>query len=229
MKRHLLSSFILFISFNLLGQEDSSDTVFIQKDSLLGAAQSVFYERNRESKFYDRISYFGFGKFDERSYDYSKEYLIEKKWTLSKQTPLITWVNWVKLVQYEGAFYAYHPCDFNAHFKASINDSTYIDWTGEGPIANKILEQTKIDNQTYQFQTAGIYENNRTLVIHIIDSKRGIAIFEESSSEKEKHYYPMIAADLIKSVPLIVNNCETRKQAELRFEEPNYQEQLELK
>ena len=36
----------------------------------------------------------------------------------------------------------------------------------------------------------------------------------------------MVASDKIKTVPLIINNCETYKQIELRFDKPNYSELL---
>lgn len=73
------------------------------------------------------------------------------------------------------------------------------------------------------------YDKDRTLVIHIIDRNNGIAVFEETNSGNDKKYYLMISADKIKSVPLIVNNCETQKQLELQFEEPDYIELLKTK
>ena len=59
--------------------------------------------------------------------------------------------------------------------------------------------------------------------------ERHPAIFEEIKNGADKNYYLMISADKIKSVPLIVNNCETQKQLELQFEEPNYIELLKTK
>ena len=39
----------------------------------------------------------------------------------------------------------------------------------------------------------------------------------------------MVASDKIKTVPLIVNNCETYKQNELCFDKPNFSELLKNK
>jgi hypothetical protein len=77
---------------------------------------------------------------------------------------------------------------------------------------------------------SGIAKKNRKLIIHIIDNKKGIAVFEETSyNSNERYYYLMIAADKIKTVPLIVNNCETYKQNELCFDKPNFSELLKNK
>lgn len=227
--RNIFTTVIVGLTFPLYGQVNSVDTVFIQKHSLLGSAQSIYFDNNRNSKFYDNINYWNFSQFDNESYKYSTDYLKENKQLLTKKTPVIPLSKWVTLKQYKGNFYAYHPCDFYTHFRASINDTTYIDWWGEGPTANKILEQKKINDNTYEFKLSGIYDKNRKLLIHFIDRNKGIAIFEEINNGADKNYYLMISADKIKSVPLIVNNCETQKQLELQFEEPNYIELLKTK
>ena len=170
---------IIGLTFPAFGQ---ADTVFIQKDSLLGTSQSIFFDNNRNSKFYDKINYWEFLTFDNQSYQNSMDFLKENKLTLTKKTPVIPQTKWVTLKQYKGTFYAYHPCDFYSHFRISINDTTFIDWTGEGPEASKILKQKKIDDKTYEFKLAGIADKDRKLKIHIIDSKNGIAVFEETNN-----------------------------------------------
>lgn len=222
--RNILTVIIIGLTFPAFGQ---ADTVFIQKDSLLGTAQSVFFDNNRNSKFYDKINYWDFLTFDNQSYQNSMDFLKENKLTLTKKTPVIPQTKWVTLKQYKGTFYAYHPCDFYSHYRISINDTTFIDWSGEGPEANKIAAQKKIDDKTYEFQLTGIVKKDRKLTIHIIDSKKGIAVFEEMNDKADKsYYYLMVASDKIKTVPLIVNNCETVKQLELDFDEPNFRELL---
>lgn len=227
--RKILTIIIIGLTFSLSGQVNPKDTVFIQKDSSLGTVQSIYFDKNKNSKFYDKIAYFHFLQFDNESYKYSLDYLKKNKLTLIKKRPVILLTKWVTLKQYKSALYAYHPCDFYTHFRVSINDTTYVDWTGEGPVANKILEQKKINDNTYEFKLTGIYDNNRKLVIHIIDRDMGIAVFEETKNEADKNYYLMVSADKIKNVPLIVNNCERQKQHELHFEKPNYIELLKTK
>ena len=216
--RKILTIIILGLTFPLYGQERSNDTVFIERDSLRGTAQSIYFDSNKNSKFYDKINNWEFDKYDTANYKYSTDYLKENNPILAKSKPVIPLTKWVILKQYKGKYYAYHPCDFLFHFKVSINDTTYIEWTGEGPVANKIIEQRKINNNTYEFKLTGVYDKDRVVIIHIIDSNRGIAIFEEINKGADKKRYFMISADKIKTVPIIVNNCETYKQVELRFD-----------
>lgn len=225
-QRTLLTTLILGLTYPLFGQVINKDTVFIHKDSLLGIAQSIYFECNKNSNFYNNITNFSFSDFDNESYNNSIDYLKENKLPLTKRQPIISWTKWVTLKQYKGKLCVYKPCDFISHHRISFNDSTIIDWTGEGPIANKIIAQKKINNKTYEFKLTGIYNKERKLLIHIINKEKGIAIFEEITNGTHKNYYLMIVANKIKSVPLIVNNCATQKQFELNFDLPNYKELL---
>ena len=226
-KRIILILFFAGLIFPTYAQVNKDDTDFIFKDSLLGASQSIYFDNNSNSKFYDNIILWEFKQYDDESYNYSLDYLKESNLNLIKITPLIIWDKWITLKQYKGKFYAYYPCDFNSYFKQSINDTTFIDWNGEGPVANKIISQYKIDHRTYEYLLAGIYNKERKLIIHIINPDKGIAVFQEFDQDSGTfYYYLMIASNKIKSVPLIVNNCEIKKQLELQFEEPNYSELL---
>lgn len=220
-KTNILTLLILTICQIVFGQTIKSDTTFIQKDSLKGFSQSIFIETNKNSIYYNGITSFTFGMFDKESYDNSLEYLKTNKIKLQKQKTVLPAKKWVTLKQYQGQFYAYYPCDFYTYFQASINDTTYIDWTGEGPIANKIVSQKKLNKTTFELKLNGIYDNDRTIKINIIDTTKGIAIFTETTQSETTNYL-MIMADKIKSVPFIVNNCETEKQLELIFEEQNF-------
>ena len=225
--RNILTILIIGLTFPAFGQ---IDTVFIQKDSLLGTAQSIFFDNNKNSNFYDKINYWGFLRFDNESYTYSIDFLKENNLTLNKKIPVISQTKWVTLEQYKGTFYAYHPCDFYTHYRISINDTTFIDWTGEGTVASKIIDQKKINNKTYDFKLTGVFKEDRNLIIHIIDSENGIAVFEETKgATNQSYYYLMIASGKIRNVPLIVNNCEIQKELELRFDEPNYNKLLKRK
>ena len=227
--RNILTILTIGMTFQLFGQGVGKDTTFIFKDTVDGEVQSIFIDNNKDSKFYDRISHFKFQHFDKDSYKYSTDYFKEQKLTLNKAKPVLPWTNWVTLKLYKGQFYAYHPCDFLFHFRQSVNDTTFVDWTGEGPVANKILEQKKIDSKTYEFKLTGIYEQDRKIIIHIIDFKKGIAVFEQITNGTDKRYYLMIAADKISSVPIIVNYCPTQKQTELQFDETDFKTLLTTK
>ncbi len=225
-KRILFMIMVIGTTFSSFGQSNGKDKTVIFKETIDGGLQTIFIDNNKDSKYYDEISQFNFELFDNQSYKISTDYLKEHNLTLKKVKPVIPWRNWVTLEQYKGKLYVYRPCDFLFHFRQSVNDSTFIDWTGEGPVANKIMEQKKIDSKTYEYKLKGIYEQERIIVIHIIDNKNGIAVFEETTNKTETKYYLMIAADKIKNVPIIVNYCPTEKQSELEFDTPDFKKLL---
>ncbi len=207
-----------------------NDTLFIFRDSVEGTAQSIFFDNNRNSHFYNDINGWSFQANDLESYTASINYLKEKNLKLNKKKPIIPYTKWITLKRYKGVFYAYHVCDYYHHYQASINDSTYIDWTGEGRDANQIVGQKKIDDQTYEYQLNGVVYHERKIHIHLIDKERGIALFEEVDPEfNENNFYYMIASEKIRSVPIIVNNCETSKQFELGFDNISQQEVNKIK
>lgn len=220
--RYILSILIIGTALQLFGQNSENDTTFIFKDTVDGELETIFIDYNTDSKFYVKVSDFHFKYFDKDSYRYSIDYLKEQKLSLTHSKPIVPWVSWVILKQYKDKYYVYCPCDFWFHFRQSINDTTYIDWTGEGPVANKIIDQKKIDDTTYEFKLTGIYHRDRKVIIHIIDFKKGIAVFEEAIDRLDKKYYLMIAADKITSVPIIVNYCTTQKQMELKFDKVDF-------
>lgn len=224
MLRKILIFLILAFSANnqLYTQNNNRDSIFNINDSFGNVIDSIFICNNKHSKYYEVLADFNFHYFDVVNYAISFSYLFKKNLALTKVKPLIPWRKWVTLKQYKDSFYVYYPCDFLYHFRQSINDTTFIDWTGEGPVANKITEQKKKDINTYEFKMTGIYNEDRTLIIHIIDLKKGIAVFEETTDGENINYYLMIDANKIRNVPVIVNSCPTQKKIELEFEEPDF-------
>jgi hypothetical protein len=207
-----------------------NDTVFLYRDEIEGTSQSVFFDENPNSQFYDVITATKSDLSDNESYQYSMNYLKENNLKLIKKKPIIPYTKWSVLKQYKGKFYAYKVCDNYHAYRISINDSTYIDWTGEGPDGNQIAAQKKIDDNTYEYLLNGVMYNERTMRIHIIDNEKGIAVFENVSNEfNENNFFLMIASDKVRTVPIIVNNCKTAKQREVNFEVPDYQALLKMK
>ena len=185
---------------------------------------SVFIDPSKNSEFYNYISDFNFGKFDGDSYSRSLDYLKEKKITLTPNRITGIPQKWILVYYYKNNFYAYHPSDFYNHFKVSITDTAFVDVSGEGPCANKVLAWKKIDEHTFSFSLTGLEYPERQLLIHLIDLQKGIAVFEELINKKEKRFLLMVDAGKLRQLPIIVNYCDSSKQMEFDFEVPDYQE-----
>ena len=191
-----------------------NDTLFIIKDQKLGTKQSIYFENNKNSKFYEELKDYEFDDFDQQTYNESLKNINQK---LNKQKPVFSETKWLPLYSYKNKYYVYNPCDFYTEYKVSINDSTLIDWTGDGPIANLILSQKKLRDNHYEFNLKSY--QSRKLTIKIIDKRRGIALFKNEYKNEIPEYLLMVATNKINEFPLIINNCETYKQNELKFDE----------
>ena len=68
-KQHLI---LVTLLFPIVGFSQPKDTLFIKNDSIYGASQSIFIEKNESSKFHVRLINTGFGEFDIESYEPTK-------------------------------------------------------------------------------------------------------------------------------------------------------------
>ena len=212
--RIILSTFLLFTA-SLLTQAQS-DTVFYRRVFDEGAWHTIYREPDSLSSRYDELAFFDIEFMDRDVYDAEKAALLESQ--IYPQHHALEGIPkyWVGLFRYEEQWVAYYPCNFLWHYKVIINDTEYIDWTGEGPQVNYLREARQIDDNTWEFKMKGNYRENDTILIHLIDREKGIAIFEEDGTAG-KVYYPMITSSTIHQVPLIVNDCPNVLQDEFEF------------
>lgn len=218
---------ILAVQQKSFGQTTFSDTTFILGETKNDIYHAIYIDSNKTSKYYDWISTFEFGKFDTANYASSIADLKEKKskpFAKHKLSDLPR--QWCSLYGCKEKFYLYSPCDYMFNYKLAISDTTYIDYFGDGPTAIRINTFTVIDNNTYKFSVATYDQFNRVIVIHIIDKKNGIAIFEESSEIEEHKFYLMVMAGKVKNFPIIVNYSAAQKQKEFKFDDINFEKFL---
>jgi len=216
----------IFISIELKSQNGSTDTVFLLKRG----NHSIFIDNSKSSEYYNQITDFKFDKYDQNSFETSLQYLQENGLTLSNIKIKHLAKRWIIAKTYKSNFYVYYPSDFYNHFKVSISDTAFIEFGGEGPIANRIINYTRIDNKTHSLELTGIDKAKRKLTIHVLDDvQSGLAVFREELTDKNIITYLMVDADKIKSYPIIVNLCETQKQHEFEFDEPDYNKLIHRK
>jgi hypothetical protein len=225
----LLILFFITACFYSLGQTGKADTTFLLRETNNGIYHAIFIDESKTSKFYKQISDFTFYNYGSDNFKSSLDYLKEQHISLTRKVIPQLPKKWIPLYQYKNKFYLYYPCDFYFHFKYNITDTAFIDYTGEGPVAYKILGFKAINDSTFQFQLTGMTKPVRSLIIHIIDKNKDAALFEERIQGDSKRFYLMTSADKIKSFPMIVNYCPTQKEDEFQFDKPNYYKFLKTK
>lgn len=204
-------AFLFLLSMvQLFGQ----DTTFILKNRTPFFYHAIFIEPNKDSKYYDYIADFKFNRYDEREHAaYIK--------TLKEQTsaPFSHFnygklpLKWCSLYRYQGQFYVYSPSDYIANYKVAISDSTFIAFPGE-IVVNRIQSFEQKNAKTYHFKFITFQNKKESVIIHWIDHKKGIAIFEMPGAMPQHRYEFMVQADKVKNFPLIVNYCDKEKQEE---------------
>lgn len=227
LRRILFFLLALGVSHALAANTLPKNAVFLSKDTVDGTVVGIYIEPNRNSRQYQKLTIFELNGFDSLSYQNSLDQLREKGVRLGRIRNLLPWRQWVNLERYQGEYYAYKPCDFLVHYQWSINDTTLIDWYGEGPFACKVLWQKKLDAKTYQIRYTGELHRSAELTIRLVDPAKGVAIFRKVSNPGDTSYRLMIAADKIRSVPLMVNHCPTGKRNEFSFDDLDGKEWME--
>lgn len=220
--------FLLFLSTLSV---PAQDTTFILKNRTKYFYHAIFFEPNKDSKYYRYVADFNFKEFDKRDY-------VESVKKLKKNNPApfprynfgSLPKQWCLLFSYKGQFCIYSPSDYISNYKVAISDSTFIDYYGDGIMASRIQSFDKKNTKTYQFKLINSQSQERALVIHWVDPKNGIAIFEKPNEEPMLRYRLMVQADKVKNFPLIVNYCDKEKQEEFEgFDKIDFKKWLDKK
>lgn len=225
MKKGFVLLAVILCKLSVSGQ----DTTFILRETVNGAYHAIFIDSNKNSKYYNRIAAFGLNRSDSDLYSASVKYLNEKYPGKFKKVSFELPRQWVPLHYYKGKYYLYSPNDYMSNYLAGISDTTYIDYTGEGPVANRINSVTQVDSNTYEFSVTAWTQPDRKITIHILDKETGLAVFDDANAvmDNTSHGYSvMVPVENIRQFSIIVN-YSTQKFMEFDgFTEPDYDELL---
>ena len=214
----------------------SGDTIFLVNERIIewndqGDTSvlrfAVYIEPNKSLEYYDRIGDFGFGKYydyyvitdadsnyiviNNRFYDYNYTYEDEddfkevfitlKKKKISKTLP----TKWIPLYSYNNEYYLYAPCEWIIP-KYNITDTLlmYYGWM-DGIYGFSYDTIVQKSDEHYVIQGIKGFHNTE-INIHIIDKKKGIAVFK--FDDYKPHLY--VDAEKIKNFPLIVCDCNEK-------------------
>lgn len=134
---------------------------------------------------------------------------------------------WQRLYQYRDSFYLYDPCDGLFDYALTITDSTFIEFTGEGPFVSSILEYERTGENAFRFWYGTSYQGTH-LTIHIVDAQKGLAVFAFNHASN-RTYSLMAAVQKGFHFPTIVCYTGADKQFEFDFQEPDYKALLQNK
>jgi hypothetical protein len=227
MKPLILLLSLLIPGLTLYAQTSSpSDTTFLLREGEGDAYHAIFIDTNKTSLYYDYITSFQFDDNDSVTYASTLDCLQPFNSVAFNDTSFAR--QWNSLYSYKGKYYLYSPSDYANNIRIALSDSTCIYYSSQGPSATGINDISKIDLKTYRLSLHYCYTSKPAIVlIHIIDAKKGIAIFEYTFS-KDGRYRLMVSADKAKNFPIIVN-YSTQKASEFDFDDPDFKTMLKAK
>lgn len=129
--------------------------------------------------------------------------------------------SWIELKLYNNKYYAYYPCDLGDLRRFIISKNSFKVLRAETD-DNRIVSSKQLSPRKFSFELEDPYESKRrTVVLHIIDSKRGLGIVENVGEKLPYKYTLVLDSKELRHFPLIVNDCNT-KGPEFNFSPPNY-------
>ncbi len=224
MLRIILFYFCLICSTAVFSQRHKKDTVFLKK----AKDQLVYIEPDIHSEKYRALADFSLAEYQKESYDEQLRQFESAEFPFNKFSLGRFPRKWVTINLYQSKPYAYYPCDFINYSALVFTDSTLLQYSGEPPQIEPLLGFKRIDIQTFQVITT-----QRSMIFHFISlAGKKLFLVENNYDVAEQMdaaplYQLMIPASQIKTVPMIVNECNVQKQLEWAFDNPNYQRLLQ--
>lgn len=231
----LLTTALISSCKNLLLLKDkqdsaATDTLFLEReirDTPYPFYHAIYIETNRKSKYYDQLADFSYNEFGNLT-RYNEEF-NKRGIHLNKLKPVDLPVEWLPLYLYKNKYYVYIPSDWGDMQRQILTNSLLIYWGMEGPIPYVLTDLKKINRDLYSvfstnyFMEWGGGSKQENVDIHIVDQKNKIAVWEYKNAPEEEYRYALyVAKEKIRNFDLIVNYCETDKQMEFEFEQPDF-------
>lgn len=219
----------LFLYYILLAgivysQPDLKDTIFLLRENYPDYYRVVFIDTHSNSDYYNIIETNRYNRLDSSAYfdtiNFFKKVDPENSQNISPEIPR----DWRTLKKYQGNFYLYAPGEWGNNYWVHLGNNILFEWTfNDGSWPLNITSIKAINKNLYQVALSDIYTGSRILNIHLIDSKRLVAVFEDTSIKGEDRFTLMVAASSIRNYPIIVNYCKNQKCfEEFEFDKPDY-------
>jgi len=206
-----------------LGQPKRAYLRYNGKD---GKGYMAYIDYNRYSKYYDLVSNFKFNRAELSAYN-SGIKLIKGKDTrpLVKQDLAGLSLKWCPLRAYQSQAYIYYPANPANNYRIAFTDTTTIEFGHGNVTAFQLLSIKKINERTFNIVRMGADRKTSTTVVHIVDARNGVALFEGLFPGVK--YSLMVKADNVHNYPIIVNPGKGKNAPEYPFATPDLRNLIE--
>jgi hypothetical protein len=134
--------------------------------------------------------------------------------------------SWTSLYWFNNEFCLYSPSDWMSNTQILITDSTFYFLSSVDPMLEIIKNFRQLNSKKFEFSSIDYFGEIRTTTIDIINSEKGIAIWEYKNSNNDSIVKVLkVKSENVKLFPMIICDCGDRKCVFERtdfFETPNY-------
>lgn len=220
----LMTIFLLLLFNTSLIKAQRHDTTFIFRKVTKDQYHAVYIERDRRSKKYTRLLNFKMDKWDADGYQQSL-LLLKKQKPFKTKLPTGLPKEWMPLYLYKGKYYIYYPSEWGEIGRRMITDSTLVYWSMDTPEPEPIQAAEKINEHTFYIRSKAFFIPHppvSKLIIHIIDVKNGVAVWEDTSLSGNDRYGLYVSKQKARNFDMIVNYCREYKVDEFQFDKINH-------
>lgn len=127
--------------------------------------------------------------------------------------------NWSSLYWFNNNFCLYGPSDWMENTPILITDSI-IYYLNSDPMLDIVIDFSKTENNHYEFSVKNYNGKTENIIIEIIDTKKGIAIWEyRDENNLTINKALKVKSEFVKLFPIIICDCGDSKCV---FEKTNY-------
>jgi hypothetical protein len=224
MNKHLYFIIVLLCNLKTSAQQVNADTNFILRETNGRNYHAIFIDTNKQSTFYEHVLNFCFDDYDSASYDVSINYIVNEQKIKLKRSKIASSLprNWSFLHNYKNKLYLYAPSDWGNNSRLIITDSTFVEYSMDGPTATAIKNFKAINKNSFEFLLFDANNKTNKVTLHMLDWANQIAVLYNHSSEEKYRYELIVGAAKAKSFPIIVNYSRYNKQREFVFDKIDF-------
>jgi hypothetical protein len=185
-------------------------------------ARSVVYtDSSKNKELYQRLQSYSSQDAKITYKNMMKEISGKKKFNLNKKLLKQLPKELMELNLYKSSLYLYAPNDWGTLGKASITNSTFVDYNMDGPWPKVIKSIEESSPGVYKLDLVGQGFTSQ-IIIRVLDMKSGLYLIGHSNEEIIIYDRIFCDANKMYSYPSIVNYSPKGKTREFRFDVPDY-------
>lgn len=181
-----------------------NDTFFLLRTEFSKSNNYEHFYRTHQDELYKELV----PKINYKDFSLSNNPFPNEMWEIENQKVDIKNMPtlWTELIYYD-EYYVNYPSDFCGLDQMIVTDSCLIVKTCEGPLPIKIREVKRPQNNQFRLELGFDGLGERSMLVTIIDSIRGIAIWEDSENMPKL----MVDVSKVRNLPIVKADCNGSK------------------